>query len=379
MDIANDRSPFNLKLISIQKQDPVPYSRREEQVIISLFSKLRHKKLFFLVYFLVLFNLPLAEVNAGVFSFFGDFLDKTEEVLSKKYVNSQTATILQAALNFDPNPSKGGGDITVVGGTALVPDSGPSGSIAQIEDSSSSNNQISVYVVRSGDSISQIAKMFDVSVNTIIWANDIGAGGIIKEGQTLVILPVSGLEYTIQKGDTPDKIAKKYGAQVDEILQFNHITSAESLIVGDIIILPGGKKARNTSTSSVSKSKVVRGTNVPGYDGYYINPVSGAKRSQGLHGYNAVDLAILHGTPIVAAASGRVLISRDSGWNGGYGNYVVIEHSNDTQTLYAHNSGNIVNQGQYVVQGQVIGYVGSTGHSTGPHVHFEVRGAKNPF
>ncbi|PIQ67135.1 MAG: hypothetical protein COV95_00370, partial [Candidatus Zambryskibacteria bacterium CG11_big_fil_rev_8_21_14_0_20_40_24] len=114
------------------------------------------------------------------------------------------------------------------------------------------------------------------------------------------------------------------------------------------------------------------------YDGYYIKPVNG-RRTQGIHGYNAVDLGAPAGSPIFAAAPGVVIISRNSGWNGGYGRYIVIRHDNGTQTLYAHNSENIVYEGTSVVQGQVVGYVGSSGKSTGPHVHFEIRGAKNPF
>ena len=121
------------------------------------------------------------------------------------------------------------------------------------------------------------------------------------------------------------------------------------------------------------------GSNVPTYSGYYLRPISGGTRTQGIHGFNAVDLAASVGTPIMASASGKVIISKNSGWNGGYGNYIVIEHPNGTQTLYAHASKVIVFSGQSVVQGQVIGYVGSTGRSTGAHVHFEIRGAKNPF
>ena len=110
-----------------------------------------------------------------------------------------------------------------------------------------------------------------------------------------------------------------------------------------------------------------------------MHPLPSAVRTQGIHGYNAVDLAAPFGTPIVAAASGRVIVSRSGGWNGGYGTYVVIDHPDGTQTLYAHMSRVAVWQGAQVVAGQVIGYVGSTGRSTGPHVHFEVRGAVNPF
>jgi murein DD-endopeptidase MepM/ murein hydrolase activator NlpD len=102
-------------------------------------------------------------------------------------------------------------------------------------------------------------------------------------------------------------------------------------------------------------------------------------RSQGIHGSNAIDIAAPEGTPIYASASGQILIVKGSGWNGGYGSYVVIEHSNGVQTLYAHNSKNVVGVGQWVEQGELIAYSGNTGRSTGPHLHFEVRGAKNPF
>ena len=111
--------------------------------------------------------------------------------------------------------------------------------------------------------------------------------------------------------------------------------------------------------------------------GYYIDPVPGYRLSQGIHDNNAVDLAIAKGTPIHAAAFGRVIFAR-YGYNGGFGNVVIIDHANGTQTLYAHQSKLATKAGDEVYQGQVIGYVGSTGHSTGPHLHFEVHGAQNP-
>ncbi|VAW18459.1 Phage lysin, 1,4-beta-N-acetylmuramidase or lysozyme  len=349
---------------------------------ISLFSGLKYKKLnFFLPVFLFLF-IPFSVANAGILSFLGGLFDNSI-VYEKKYVNSQTAMVLEAAVNVDPNPSKGGGDITIVGKSALLPELGPSGTLADMEESSYNNGQINVYVVREGDSISQIAKMFGVNTNTILWANDIGASDVIRAGQQLVILPVSGLEYTIRKGDTPARIAKKYKADVEDILDFNGIADESSLVAGEIIIIPGGKKSAPAYRST---KKIVRGSNAPSYSGYYIRPITGgrnsratAKNPRGLHGYNAVDLAAPTGTTIVASASGRVVVSKNSGWNGGYGKYIVVEHPNGTQTVYAHQSGVIVKRGQWVVQGQVIGYVGSTGRSTGPHIHFEVRGAKNPF
>ena len=349
---------------------------------ISVFSGLKHKKFSFSLVVFLFFFIPFSVANAGILSFLGGLFDGSV-IYEKKYVNSQTASVLEAAVNVDPNPSKGGGDITIVGESALLPESGPSGTLADMEDGVNNDGQINIYVVREGDSVSQIAKMFGVSTNTIVWANDIGSGKIIKEGQQLVILPVSGLEYIIRKGDTLAKIAKKYSGNADEILEFNGLSNASVIAVGDIVIIPGGKKSTPIYRNS---KKVVRGTNVPSYSGYYIRPITGgrnsratAKNPHGLHGYNATDLAVSQGTPIVAAASGRVVVSKNSGWNGGYGKYIVIKHPNGTQTVYAHDSRVIVKRGQWVVQGQVIGYVGSTGRSTGPHVHFEVRGARNPF
>ena len=109
-------------------------------------------------------------------------------------------------------------------------------------------------------------------------------------------------------------------------------------------------------------------------------PVSGGYRSQCLHGHNAIDLAAPVGTSILASAGGTVIIAKTNGfWNGGYGNYVVISHGNGTQTLYAHMTKPTVSVGEKVQQGQKIGNIGMTGWTYGPHIHFEIRGAQNPF
>jgi murein DD-endopeptidase MepM/ murein hydrolase activator NlpD len=105
----------------------------------------------------------------------------------------------------------------------------------------------------------------------------------------------------------------------------------------------------------------------------------GGVKTQGIHGHNAVDLANKLNTPIVAAAAGTVIVAKQGGWNGGYGNYVVIDHHNGVQTLYAHMNSLNTTVGSDVTQGQVIGFMGETGDATGVHVHFEVRGAVNPF
>ena len=285
--------------------------------------------------------------------------------------------LLRAAVNYNPDPAKGGGDITIVGDKALLAEAGPSGTIANVEEYKASSGQIALYVVRSGDTLSQIAKMFGVSVNTIMWANGTERASTIQPGETLVILPISGIQHTVKKGETLAGIVKKYKGDLSEVIEYNGFRENQSLAIGDVVTIPDGEiTAVNTRTSSASQYK---GGTGPAYSGYYIHPLPGGVKTQGLHGYNGIDLGAPYGTPIIASASGVVILSKDYGWNGGYGNYVVIKHDNGTQTLYSHNSSNIVSVGQFVVQGQVIGYIGSTGRSTGNHVHFEIRGAKNPF
>lgn len=289
--------------------------------------------------------------------------------------NSQSMPLLRAASHTDPNPAKGGGDITIVD-NALLAEAGPEGTLADIAGHEGSSTAISLYVVRSGDTLSEIAQMFNVTVNTIRWANEISSATALKEGQTLVILPVSGVRHSVAKGETLASIAKKYKGDIDEILDYNGLAAGVVLAVGDIVIIPDGEIA--TPPRAVATSPL-RGSGGPAISGFYINPLPSGRKTQGLHGYNGVDIGAPLGTPFLAAASGVVIIARNGGWNGGYGNYIVIAHDNGTQTLYAHNSHNAVSVGDRVVQGQVIGFVGSTGKSTGSHLHFEVRGARNPL
>lgn len=303
------------------------------------------------------------------------FTQEAEAEINVSPVTSQNIGLLEATRNPNPNIGKGGGDITVVGGVALLSETGPEGTLADIEENQSM--AISTYVVREGDTLGAIAKMFGVTTNTIAWANDISRG-VIRPGQTLIILPISGVRHTIAKGDTIQTIAKKYKADVTEIAQYNHLTEHAKLAIGEIVLVPDGEIAAPPSNAT-GRPATLRGAGGPSYEGYYLRPVIGGRRSQGLHGYNGVDIASYLGAPVLSSAAGEVIVARSSGWNGGYGNYIVVAHPNGSQTLYAHLSSLAVSAGKSVTRGEIIGYMGSTGRSTGTHLHFEVRGAKNPF
>ncbi|MDB4991932.1 MAG: Peptidase, family [Parcubacteria group bacterium] len=328
--------------------------------------------------------------------------------------------LLAAALNTDPNPVKGYDNLTLSDGSALLANGGPDGALPDASAltstaGASADNSISVYTVKDGDSISGIADHFGVSVNTILWANGLTVRSTIRSGMSLVILPVSGVKHTVAKGETLSSIAAAFHASSDEVATFNGLDTDATVVVGSTLIIPGGEAtapskpassastpAKTTTTtktttkttasptsSSLTKTTTTKTTSVhvaadlgssSSNGGYLQNPVPGALLTQGIHGNNGVDLGAPSGTPIHAAAAGTVIISKNDGaWNGGYGSYVVISHSNGMQTLYAHMVKDIASVGETVSQGEVIGYVGETGEATGNHLHYEVRGGKNPL
>lgn len=312
-------------------------------------------------------------VSAG---FFDSFFSATSEVAHAsgsevvKTGSVLDAPVLVSAMHLDPNRALGGGEVLMNDGVLVS--TGPVGADL-MATTKRSGGEISVYIVREGDSLSQIAEMYSVTANTILWANDIRSATAIRPGDTLVILPVAGVRHVVKTGDTISTIAKKYKGDEEEIELYNQLESGQSLAVGSTLVIPGG--AMHTETAASVSGGRVASSNTASLS----HPVPGAIKTQGIHGYNAIDLAAAMGTPIRAAAAGEVIVSKSSGWNGGYGNYIVIRHGNGVQTLYSHLSRNDVGVGASVAVGQVIGAMGNTGRSTGPHLHFEVRGARNPF
>lgn len=244
------------------------------------------------------------------------------------------------------------------------------------------SDAISVYEVKKGDTIEDVAKLFDVSVNTIMWANNL-TSRVISKGDTLIILPITGIKHAVKKGDTITSIAKKYKADDQDIAVYNGLSVDATLAVGDTVIVPDGEiqvtPSTKPKTTGTKKSKILNSYAYTAPQGFLVRPVVGGRKSQGIHGHNGVDIAATPGTPVLAAASGRVIVAKVGGYNGGYGNLIIITHDKGIQTVYGHLKTIYITQGQTVTQGQTIGEVGNTGRSTGPHLHFEVRGAKNPF
>lgn len=282
-------------------------------------------------------------------------------------------SLLTAQQNPDPIGGKGGAEL-IVDENALV-STGPVGA----DDIAAGNNQsgeIRVYTVRPGDALSQVAEMFGVTSNTIMWANDISKSTGIQPGDTLVILPIAGVRHIVKSGDTISTIASKYEGDAGEILSYNQLASASDISIGDTLIIPGGElHSAPAKTPTKGNQKGGSGSGGAGFS----HPAPGSVKTQGIHGYNAVDLAGSMGSAIRAAAAGEVIVAKSSGWNGGYGNYIVVKHNNGTQTLYSHLSSLNVGVGSYVEQGETIGGMGNSGKSTGTHLHFEVRGGRNPF
>lgn len=246
-------------------------------------------------------------------------------------------------------------------------------------------SEIIEYEVKSGETLSQIAQKFKIDVDTIKWANDL-TSDTVKPGQKIKILPVSGVAHTVKSGDSLDSVAKKYDTEQQGILDFpfNDIPDDFKLKVGQLLIVPEGRPPE-TKTPAKAKPQPQylandpaggKTNNGPSFSapggGSFSWPTTG-QISQGFAWYHpGADIASRAAPPVIAAAGGTVVVA---GWpdNYGYGNRVMVDHGNGYQTLYAHLSNIYVSVGQKVSKGQAVGKMGTTGRSTGIHLHFEIR------
>lgn len=246
---------------------------------------------------------------------------------------------------------------------------------------SGDNREVKTYTVKSGDTLEGIAISHNINSDTLVWANGLSSDSVIKPGQVLTVLPINGVRVKINSGDNIEAVAKKYSADVKEIITYNSLPADGTLPAGSYIILPGGEIAAPPVPVAPPKKNVYTAPKFAQNQtsaGWLIMPASGINWGR-LHGNGGVDIASQCGTPIYAAAAGEISLADGVGWNGGYGKYIRIKHGSGLETLYGHLSVISVEVGQGVAQGQLIGYMGTTGRSTGCHVHFEVHGARNPF
>lgn len=228
--------------------------------------------------------------------------------------------------------------------------------------SAASVTLIRIHTVKAGESLSSIAADYNIDIETLYGANTIS--NIIRPGDQLKILPQKGILHVVQDGETLWSIARLYGISVALLMNANN-KNDNKLAVAEELIIPGVSNAK----ASVSRGSAER----------MIWPTYGELSSP--FGYRwgklhaGLDIANEQGTFVKAALHGKVTYA---GWQSGYGYTVVIEHSPELSTLYGHLSGFAVAVGQIVEAGQIIAYMGSTGNSTGPHLHFEVRKQGHP-
>ncbi len=236
------------------------------------------------------------------------------------------------------------------------------------------------HVVQPGETVSSIAQRYNLQSESILTENNIGAKDTIGPGQRLRILPMDGVRHKVQKGETVYTIAKKYGLGDDEIaaqsiivFPFNTFANDETfaLTTGQYIFVPGGVKPKENVIPRAVARLTTPDAGAVSATGQFVWPAAG-NISQGYFWYHkGFDIANRGGGRILAADSGTVVAA---GWdNSGYGNRVIVDHGNGLSTLYAHMSVIRVQAGQSVRKGDVVGDMGSTGRSTGTHLHFEVR------
>lgn len=295
---------------------------------------------------------------------------------SSRYIDSSASIRLQPTLGEVVQPAATQ-ELVVRDTGALVK--------SNVIGGAQNTTSIEKYVVQGGDTISSIAAEFGVTSKTILSSNNLSSTSLIKPGQELFILPTSGVAHTVKSGETVASIAKKYSATEEEIIEFNNFLTAEDLTAGVEIIVPGGTQpapvittpaATPSSSSGSSFARVTGGSAAPSASapavggGRWQWPTSCSRISQ-YYGYRhtGIDVDCNFGDPIYASEGGTVT---KVAHYGGYGLHVEITHSNGIVTRYAHLQKVTVAAGNVVGRGAYLGEMGSTGRSTGSHLHFEI-------
>lgn len=251
--------------------------------------------------------------------------------------------------------------------------------ITSPEAFTSARSTITKYTVVSGDNVGSIAKKFNLKTDTLIWANNLSPKGFLQLNQVLLIPPVDGVIYTVKRGDTLGGIVKKLDGDLTKAVAFNKLAGTYDISIGQTLIVPDGKPL--ISAPSIQKPKIAKITDI-------INKPNIGSPNVGITGliwptvtrrlsqyfgwkHTGLDIDGDFGDPIWASADG--VVSKVKYLNYGYGFHVTIDHPDGKQTLYAHFQKIFVTPGESVTKGQSLGEMGSTGRSTGSHLHYEVR------
>jgi murein DD-endopeptidase MepM/ murein hydrolase activator NlpD len=239
------------------------------------------------------------------------------------------------------------------------------------------------YTVRPGDSLAAIAERFDIDVPTLLGANDLDDPDLIPSGLELTILPLRGVLYRVADGDTLLRIAQRYEVEIRDILRANDLENSDLIVSGQDLLLPGAKPLVVRTSSQTLAAQVISPPAAGQVSLGFLWPANGPITTYfgeigwtSPRGHSGLDIAAPWGAPVAAAAEGRVLVATRAG--GPYGIQVILDHGGGLRTVYGHLSQLNVLPGEEVARGELIGLVGSTGFSTGPHLHFEVRQSGEP-
>ncbi len=285
--------------------------------------------------------------------------------------NSQSMALLEPSLGTNIKAEKDTPIVNIIDDQALIASNGPLGPADDIEKYASSSERIDIYKVKKGDTIEGIIKKFKMPKETLFYLNaDLRETDLLQIGQNIVILqtkdqPVVTKEPVKKVTTEAPKETKK-----EDVVMYTF----------DIDTKVPVDQPQNVSNNEPNQQNGQSGAKTT-KDGYiWPFPEGSGRISQGIHSDQAYDFAAPKGTPIYAIYDGTVLVSRSTGYNGGYGLYVVINFTDGRQAIFGHMSKVVAKAGDTVKQGDLIGYVGSTGKSTGPHVHIGFRGSlPNPY
>lgn len=234
---------------------------------------------------------------------------------------------------------------------------------------------VQYYIVQPGDTVLGIAQRFGLRPESVQWSNPALEQHVdlIRPGDQLAIPPVDGAVHSVTAGDTLSSLASRYKVTMEDIIGYtgNGLEDATAgLTVGQELVIPGGTRPY-VQPQAIAYSSAIPATAKIG-SGAFVWPASGPIGQSYWSGHPALDIGGWIGAPVKAADGGYVALAA-SGWNGGYGNHVIVDHGNGFSTLYAHLNSIYVRQGENVVRGAQIGSLGNTGNSTGPHLHIEIR------